>query len=181
VPPLDTLTGRLDSVAGKRFALAVASQRQGVVVAAIALGALALGTLVYVVDRVPGHALLIPHVGAFTGATLFGTVGAWLPSLVHPFSFALLTAAALPAGSPWRYGGCVGWGLANVAFELGQHPALKGWWRDSFEGRVASPLGRYFIHGSFDVRDLVAAVAGALAAAVVLRLLDLATEHRHAC
>jgi len=119
-------------------------------------------------------------VGAFTGATLFGTVGAWLPSFVHPFSFALLTAAALPAGSRWRYSGCVGWGLVNVAFELGQHPALKGSWRESFDAGVAVPLGRYFIHGSFDVRDLAAAVAGALAAAAVLRWLALITERRHA-
>ena len=91
-----------------------------------ALAALALGTAIYVIDRAPGSATLIPSWRAFTGAALFGAMGAWLPSFVHPFSFGLLTAAALPPASSWRLRGCAAWGAVNAAFELGQEALGAG-------------------------------------------------------
>jgi hypothetical protein len=96
-------------------------------------------------------------------------------------AIALLTAAVLPATSTWRYGGCAAWGAVNVAFELGQHAALKATWLALTErGAVPVPVARYFIHGTFDVADLVAAVAGALAAVACLRYLDRFKENEHA-
>ncbi len=155
--------GRLDNDASRRTALLLA----------VAITALALGTLVYLTDRAPGHAVLVPHLAGFGAAPILGAAGAWLPSFVHPLAFALLTAAVLPPTSPWRYGGCAAWGAVNVAFELGQHATLKGAWLAAMAtGAVPSPLARYFILGSFDGADLVAAVAGALAAAAFLRYLD---------
>ncbi len=150
--------------------------------AAIAVGALSIGTLVYLFDRVPGHALLIPRLDSFAGAPFFGALGAWLPSFVHPFSFALLTAAALPAASAWRYHGCAAWGAVNLAFELGQHPALKGWWLESVAGDalpIVRWFARYFLHGTFDVVDLVVVIAGAAAAAAMLRWVGRHQEHPH--
>lgn len=163
--------------------VADASRRRGVLVAAIALAALALGIGVYLVDRPPGHALLLPRWAAVAGAPSFGAIGDWLPSFVHPLAFALLTALALPAASPWRYRGCVAWGAVDVAFELGQHPALKAAWRACLDVSGNALLGdvvRYFLFGTFDVADLVATLAGAFAAAAVLRVLDPPKEHRRA-
>jgi hypothetical protein len=148
---------------------------------ALASAALTAGTLVYLIDRAPGHALLIPRLAIASGTLLFGPMGAWLPSFVHPLAFALLTAAVLPAASPWRYGGCAAWGAVNAAFELGQHAALKATWLALTErGVVPVPVARYFIHGTFDVADLVAAVVGAFAAAACLRYLDRFKENEHA-
>ena len=154
--------------------------RRTALLVAIAVVGLALGTSIYLFDRAPGHAVLIPHLGR-VGAPLFGAIGAWLPSFVHPLGFALLTAALLPGGSPWRYRGCAAWAAVDVAFEVGQHAALKATWLDLAERGVAPvPLARYFIHGRFDVADLVAAAAGALAAAACLRFLDGSKENFHA-
>ena len=147
----------------------------------LASAALATGTLVYLLDRTPGHALLIPRVAVASGTPLFGPMGAWLPSFVHALAFALLTAAVLSAGSRWRYRACAAWGAVNVAFELGQHAALKASWLALTErGAVPVPVARYFIHGTFDVADVVAAVAGAFAAAACLRCLDRLKENEHA-
>jgi len=162
---------------------AVAGQGAGrtALVVAVAVAALVLGTSIYVMDRAPGHALLIPHFGSAGATSMFGAMGAWLPSFFHPLAFALLTAAVLPATSPWRYGGCALWGAINVAFEIGQHAVLKGAWLAAVDiGAMPRALARYFIHGTFDVADLAAAVAGALAAAALLRCLDRLKENDHA-
>jgi len=154
--------------------------RRPALLAAIAALALATGTMVYLVDRAPGHALFLPHLGSAGANAVFGATGAWLPSFVHPLAFALLTAAVLPAASSWRYGGCVAWGAVNVAFELGQLDALKGAWVEAVaRGVVPPPLARYFIYGSFDVADIVAVVAGALVAAALLHGVDRLKENEH--
>ena len=78
-------------------------------------------------------------------------------------AFGLLTAAALPTRSTLRYGGCATWGLVNVAFELGQHPAASAWWAESLQGGgVSARLAAYFVRGTFDPGDIVAAGVGAL-------------------
>ena len=148
---------------------------------AVAVAALVLGTSIYLIDRAPGHAMLIPHLGSAGATPMFGAMGAWLPSFLHPLAFALLTAAVLPAASPWRYGGCALWGAINVLFEMGQHAALKGAWLVAVDiGAMPSALARYFIRGTFDTADLAAAAAGALAAAALLRGLDRLKENDHA-
>ena len=158
-----------------------AAWRRPALLAAMAAAALLAGMLVYLIGRPPGHAMWIPDLPIAPRPLLFGPIGAWLPSFVHPLAFALLTAAVLPAGSPWRYGGCAAWGAVDVAFELGQHAALEATWLDLAErGLAPVPLARYFIHGTFDVADLVAAMAGALAAAACLRFLDRFKENSHA-
>ncbi|HSC65771.1 MAG TPA: hypothetical protein VLD35_19180 [Caldimonas sp.] len=155
--------------------------RRVALLAAMAVAALVAGTLVYLVDRPPGHAMWIPHFALAPRPPTFGSIGDWLPSFVHPLAFALLTAAALPAGSPWRYRGCVAWGAVDVACELGQHAALKTAWLGLAEqGLAPVAASRYFLHGRFDVADLVAAAAGALAAAACLHCFDRFKENLHA-
>ena len=156
-----------------------------VLLAAIACLALAVGVLVYLTDRDTSHAVLIPAVGALAGSHLFGALGQWLPSFVHPFAFSLFTAAALPPRSASRYGACAAWCAVNVAFELGQHPRVSARLAEALQGSFAQtaltrPLANYFLRGTFDVGDIVAAVIGAFAAAGVLHFMQRASENDHA-
>jgi len=146
-----------------------------VILAATASFALAVGFLVYLADRVAMPAALIPAFALLHTGTLFGVVGQWLPSFVHTFAFSLFTAAALPLAASPAYGACAAWWAVNVAFEVGQHPQVAARIADALVGTFGThaltrPLSNYFLHGTFDTGDLVAATLGALAAALVLRL-----------
>jgi len=122
---------------------------------AIGMVAMAVGALVYLSDRAsPGS------------GSVFGVLGRWLPSFVHPLAFSLFTVATLRPRQAPRYGVCFAWFLVNAAFEFGQHPLISG------PLTTALPLPRwiaaYFLRGSFDIGDIAAAALGALAAAAVL-------------
>ncbi|HET9024648.1 MAG TPA: hypothetical protein VFN64_08750 [Burkholderiaceae bacterium] len=144
---------------------------------AAAACALALGVLVYLTDRDPAHASLVPAVPVLAGLQLFGAAGAWLPSLLHPFAFALLTAALQPPNASPAYWACALWWAIDVAFETSQArpigdalgPVLR---------HLPSPtewtaaVGRYVAFGSYDFADVLATTAGACAAAVVLRFIQ---------
>jgi hypothetical protein len=141
----------------------------------VALGwlALAAGALVYLTDRDPSRALLLPAVGSPFGTPLFGAIGLWLPSFVHPFAFSLFTAAIAPPGTRPAYWACALWWAVDAAFEAAQAPAL----RDALVPLLDAPsvsswgtnaLGSYLRLGTFDAADLLAATAGAIAAALVL-------------
>ena len=122
------------------------------ILVAVACSALATGLLIYVADRASAPpALVFPFV-LREGGPFFGLAGQWLPSFLHPFAFALLTAAARPRDAAPAYGSCVAWWAVNVLLEAGQHPRLR------------------LLQGTFDVGDIAAATLGALAAAAVLAL-----------
>jgi hypothetical protein len=155
------------------------------VLVSMGLLALSAGLLVYLSDRPAGSAWLVPALPALRGMDLFGSAGAWLPSFVHPFGFGLLTAAVLPARATWRYGACLGWFAVNAAFELGQLPQLAPRLADAIHAVLGpSPIGErlawYFTRGSFGIDDLAAAAAGALCAAVALRLTGAIEKDTHA-
>jgi hypothetical protein len=142
----------------------------------IACLSLALGLLVYLTDRRSGTAWLIASTGVFGPQHLFGDVGQWLPSFVHPFAFSLLTAAVLAPTAQARLAACAAWAGVNLLFEAGQHRALSGPLSHLLLGPLAGwpgshMLARYFVQGRFDPGDLAAVLAGALAAAAVLHLL----------
>jgi len=181
-----------ESIAANRACVATgttapgnAKWRRPAFLAALGWLALAVGTLVYLTDRSASRAVLIPAFGAFAGINVFGAIGQWLPSFVHPLAFALFTAAALPQRSSPAYGACVAWCAVNIAFEVGQHPHLNAHLPEAIRGVFGqTPLTRfvanYFLRGTFDVGDIVAAILGALAAAVVLRLMHCSLETSHA-
>ena len=146
---------------------------------------MAVGLLVYLADRDPSHAALIPAVAALAGGSLFGVVGHWLPSVAHPFALSLFTAAVLPSRSAWRYGVCAAWCVVNVAFELGQHPRVSVHLADLLRSCIGHSglcrsLSDYFLLGTFDGADVAAVASGALAAAAVLRLTQRLAEKNHA-
>lgn len=140
-----------------------------------------LGVCVYLTDRAASHTILLPSIDWLAGRHLFGALGGWLPGFVHPFVFSLLTALALPAVPTARYGACVAWCVVNIAFECGQHPQIREplalmLHRLLDPIGLGRPLANYFLRGTFDVGDVVAAVLGALAAAGALWVVQRRTE-----
>jgi hypothetical protein len=155
--------------------------------ALLAVGCLGLatGVVVYLTDRDAAHAILIPTVVRLSGRHLFGSVGLWLPSFVHPFAFSLFTAAALRPRSTPRYGVCAAWCAVNIAFEIGQHALLARHLAELLYGTLgytslARSLANYFVRGTFDIGDIAAALLGAVAAAGVMRHFNRASETNHA-
>jgi len=147
--------------------------------------ALGVGALVYWTDRDPNKASLIPAVAMLAGLHLFGTLGGWLPSFVHPLAFSLFSAALMATRARSEYGACAFWFALNAAFEIGQHPQVRRPLADALrhgfgEGPVARAFENYFLRGTFDLGDLVAAALGAALAAAVLHSLRVHQENRHA-
>jgi hypothetical protein len=145
---------------------------------------LAIGLLVYMTDRDPGQAVLFPMLAALSVGPIFGALGPWLPSFVHPFAFSLFTAAALPRTPVPAYGVCGAWWAVNMAFEAVQHAQVRAGFAEVLQrvfgdGWLTRALSNYALRGSFDVGDVVAATAGALAAAEVLSFVH-RRETRHA-
>jgi hypothetical protein len=147
---------------------------------------LILGVLVYLFDRPPSSAVLIPTIGLFFRHNVFGVLGQWLPSFVHPFAFGLFSAVALgPCAASWRYGACAIWCAINVGFEVGQHAAFKSQWVETLHTGAGDwvmmrSVLNYLLHGTFDSGDVFAVVLGALAAAALLRHTDRRREIHHA-
>jgi hypothetical protein len=99
-------------------------------------------------------------------------------------AFSLLTAAVLGSGSRPAYGACAAWWAIDVLFELAQHPRLNALVADGIShlagpSWVAQLFSDYALRGTFDVGDVIAATAGALAAAGVLFQMH-PREARHA-
>ena len=146
-----------------------------VILAVVGSLGLVLGVLVYVTDRDSTHAMLLPALATLATGPVFGVVGPWLPSFAHPFAFSLLTAAAMRRSISPAYGACAAWWAVNIVFEFAQHPLLSGRFAESVlallgQTWLSRALANYALLGSFHVDDLVAATAGALAAASVLAL-----------
>ncbi len=149
----------------------IAVGRNGAVPTLAALGALAIGVLVYALDRLPESVYFLP-----TGWSLadgrhvwFGSLGGQLPEFLHVYAFALLTAAVLVSSRRLALLSCVGWWGLDTLFEIGQHPAvspaitaaLPAW----FEAvPFLENTGPYFTRGTFDPLDFIAIAVGAVAA-----------------
>jgi hypothetical protein len=145
---------------------------------------LSLGLLVYLADRVASHAVLVPSIAPLGGRNLFGALGQWLPSFVHPLAFSLFTAAVLRPSAVACCAACTFWGVVNVAFEVGQHPALGALWTAALRSgagdwAIARSTLNYFLHGTFDPYDVCAATLGALAAGALLQCVDYFEGGRH--
>lgn len=158
-----------------------APTRREVTLTGAAAAALALGLLVYLGDRPAGTAWLLPYAGGWRGLHGLGSVTTWLPSAVHAFAFALLSAALLPPRAALRNLACVGWVIVDLAFEAGQQPSVAPSLSAGLEARLpaslAQPLARYFVGGTFDRADLAATVLGGAAAWLLLRRTDRPREN----
>jgi hypothetical protein len=142
-----------------------------------ALFALGFGVLIYLTDRSATHALLIPAVGQLASVQIAGAAGQWLPSFLHVFAFSLLTASVLPLGGVGTFRACLTWWSIVCAFEFAQLPIVAALVAEEINStlgvnQLSRGLAACFLHGTFDVADLLAATAGAFAAAAVIALLD---------
>ncbi len=150
-----------------------------IVVAALALAA---GVGVYLLDRPPGSAYLLPLSWSLygSGQRFFGSLGGSLPSLLHAFCFSILSSLVLPRTIGWAALACGGWGLLETLLEVGQHPSLAPILATLIGDRfqqipVLDHLGPYFNHGVFDPVDVVFGLCGAaFAFIVVCRVMALA-------
>ena len=159
--------------------------------AALATLLLAAGAAVYLFDRAPGTAMLLPvawqrgGIGEGGAAILFGDIGGWLPSFVHTFAFGIFTALLLPRRTASAAAACAGWAVVDTLAELGQHPAIAPALAAGLEqafgaGTLVDALGRYFVRGSFSPADVIAGLAGAGLAFVALVALRAAKAAGHA-
>ena len=142
---------------------------------AVAVLTLALGTLVYVLDRPAGSVPFFSAIHIAEGwPAVFGRIGDSLPTFVHAFAFSLLTAAWLGGGRRFALAACLTWFGVDSAFEAGQHPRfaqglaerVPGWF-DAVP--ILDRADRYFLRGTFDVTDLVSIALGAAAAYLLIR------------
>ncbi len=145
--------------------------RSDAVLVLAALGGLALGILVYALDRSPESVYFLPAAWplAGDGDPWFGSLGVQLPELAHVYAFSLLTAAVLASSRRLALLGCAAWWALDSLVELGQHTtisphiaaAVPAW----FAGiPFLENTGPYFTHGTFDPLDLAAIAVGAVAA-----------------
>jgi hypothetical protein len=136
-----------------------------------ALSVLALGVLVYLVDRLPESVYLLPVDWSLASGRerWFGAIGGQLPEFVHVYAFALLTAAVFAGSRKRAFLICTAWWVTDSLFELGQHPAISPSIAAAMPHWVKGvPLleniGPYFAYGTFDPLDLAAITVGAVAA-----------------
>ena len=136
--------------------------------AAIGVVALATGGAVYVFARGAGAAYLLPD--QLTRSIVdIDTVAGLLPTFLHVVAFTLLTIAVV---NPKSAQACIaiafGWCAVNMLFEIGQHssiaPIIAGTVPASFDAvPLLENLAPYFLNGTFDFADLMAAAVGAVA------------------
>jgi hypothetical protein len=142
----------------------------------IGVGALLIGSLVYLVDRAPEQTYFVYSTGVNISLhnilpDLLGPLSNFLPSFIHVFAFALITAGVVSCGKRGWLIICFSWFLMDAAFEFGQK--FSAWTLKlipgSFEGIPILEITKgFFLRGTFDVYDLVAMAIGAAAAYVVL-------------
>lgn len=163
----------------ERRAVAAAGFGVTIRLALLGCGVLALGALVYVLDRPADTVHLLPSSASLATAheARFGTLGNHLPAFAHACGFILLTAAVSPAF--FRVPAiCLFWWAVDSLFEIGQHQAvaahvagaLPAWLKRI---PVFDNTGSYFLRGTFDPVDLTAIALGALAAYFTIRAVRL--------
>ena len=85
--------------------------RSDAVLALAALGSLALGILVYALDRSPEGVYFLPAAWSLVsnGDRWFGSLGGQLPEFAHVYAFGLLTAAVLASSRRLALLSCAVW------------------------------------------------------------------------
>jgi len=145
---------------------------------AIASTALLAAVAVYCLARVYPPQLLTPlqsTIPILAGqAGLFGSA----PSFLYIFAIGLIVSscASTPASARTH---CLIWlGLA-LLLEISQHPAIAQplvlWFADTLSVSAWEFIEAYWNQGVFDPLDMIATVAGGLAALIILHCLS--TEH----
>ena len=143
---------------------------------------LLFGSLIYIIDRPPDQTYFIYTSNISISLynilpNIFGFIGDILPAFIHVFSFTLITAGLIFCRKRGYLIICLSWFLADCAFELGQKfhtfpvKVIPHWFTNI---PFLENTENYFIHGTFDLIDLIAIALGSIAAYFIL----LATNKR---
>lgn len=136
---------------------------------------LAIGVLVYVLDRGGTVYFLHTWTATLTASGVFGPLGNHLPTFLHTLAFILITAAIL---RPWPRqlpAICATWFVIECLFELGQIASISGQlaaavpaWFDRLP--VLETTASYFIRGTYDPLDILSIALGAVIAYPLVHL-----------
>jgi hypothetical protein len=143
-----------------------------------ALGALALGVGIYLVDRDWATTMALAPVAGWQWPRLglFGTAGLVLPSFLHAYAFAVLLVLALDLRPRSRAWICAGWFAIAAALECLQADAVANLVFGPRPGPIEYPLVQslqlYARHGRFDPADLWATAIGCASAWFVTRAME---------
>ncbi|HET8760400.1 MAG TPA: hypothetical protein VFN94_04990, partial [Nitrospiria bacterium] len=149
--------------------------RRNILQGLAALSALAVGVLVYALDRPGASAAFLPATWPSDGGhRTFGIFGGQIPDLAHVYAFSLLTALALGASRRAAALSCGLWFGIDGLFEIAQHPAIS----------ATLPVTFQRLRGTFDPWDLAALALGAAAAYFTIRTInadyrDAVAAYRH--
>ena len=148
--------------------------------------ALALGVIVYILDRPAEHVYFLPQALSMYERipSVFGRVGYHLPTFLHVMAFSLMLASVIGCGKQGGLIVCIIWMVINSAFEIGQHqdiaPGIVELLPEWFSYvPILDNTASYFIHGVFDPYDLLSIAAGALVAYVIIRPTIKHVEYPH--
>ncbi len=141
---------------------------------AFGMAALLLGASVYFFDRAPETFRFAPEgwSGYGAGGLAFGALGGNLPGFTHELGFTLLCAAWF---WEWRSAPVVFatfWGILETLFEVAQHEQVAARIAahvaaDPGAGFLARAFVAYCEAGHYDPLDVVAIVAGGVAAVLL--------------
>jgi hypothetical protein len=149
---------------------------------AIAGTALIAAVLVYCLARIYPPELLAPFqltIPVLAGQTgLFGSA----PSLLYTFAIGLMvgSCASSPTSAKLH---CLNWLGIAVLLEFSQHPVianhLASWLAGTLSISTGEIISPYWNRGVFDPLDLIATVAGGLAALNVFNYSPAGHDHEH--
>jgi hypothetical protein len=138
---------------------------------AIAMMALGIGVLIYVFDRQAQYVYFLPAwLSAYNAhGGVFGLLGNYLPTFIHVYAFILLTVVVAGLSGTRVLPVCFFWFAIDSLFEVAQWGPVARWLAvhtpDWFEGiPFLENTSAYFLHGTFDVLDLLSIALGTLAA-----------------
>lgn len=136
---------------------------------------LAIGALFYATARPATMLSFLPHApGAlhYTDRALQGLAGS-VPTFIHTVAFSALCASVIGLSFERLIVVCMSWAAIESIFEVAQHPRLLHWLstHSSVVSSVSSVQG-----GTFDLRDILAALFGAATSVFVLTAIRRRTQ-----
>jgi len=136
---------------------------------------LAIGIMVYALDRGGAVYFLPDWIATPTRTAILGPLGGHLPTFLHPLVFILITAAIF---RPWLRllpAICAAWFAIECLFELGQMAPFDSRiaaavppWFDSLP--VLRITADYFTHGTYDPLDILSIGLGTVIAYPIVRI-----------
>ena len=152
------------------------NKRAQVILVSVAVVALLIGVTVYLIDRSPGSVYFVPDWLSMSDSfnRIFGVIGNYLPTFVHPYAFILLTTVLVKPTGQNILISCVAWFTVDSLFECAQKKSVAQWlvsFTPTFDGvPVLENTRNYFLRGTFDVFDLISITLGTIAAYLTVKL-----------